>query len=135
MDEPKDATSSAVRVGDLLDEICHKLCHLHRSQEELTHYLAEEPEDSDIRDAIAENDLNMDMLCRKINILKSELPDTDPRTQRDLSVICSQEWRALLSNTARNLTEDRLGETCPGDSNHHKSTESDPGNKVGGVYL
>ena len=65
--------------GDLLDEFCHKLKHLHRSQNELTDYLNEDPGDSVIKDSLKENEMSIRILCRKIEILQQDLPESDPR--------------------------------------------------------
>jgi hypothetical protein len=73
--------------GDLLDELCHKLRYLCKSQDELLEYLAANPDDSDIKDAINENFSSMKMLRIKINIIKSELPDSDTRKHIDFSSI------------------------------------------------
>lgn len=72
--------------GDLLEEFCHKLNHLYRSQKELAEYLVEDPGDSVIKNSLKENESSIHILRRKIEILQEELPEFDSRKHLDLCV-------------------------------------------------
>jgi hypothetical protein len=83
MDPAPVYTQDDLITGDILEEFCHKLKHLHRSQTELLQYLAEQA-DTELAAAVDENAANIVIMCRKIEILKSDLPDTDSRKYLDL---------------------------------------------------
>ena len=71
-------------LGDTLDEFCHKLKFLLKSQDELSVYLDEDPNDVDISQAFQDNISNIEIMYRKIAILISDLPESDPRKHLNL---------------------------------------------------
>ena len=81
MEEPQPKLIS----GDLLDELCHKLKHLCRSQDELRLYLVTDANDGDIKQAIQENESNIQIMRHKIDLLKADLPESDARKHMDLN--------------------------------------------------